>query len=139
MPADLSKPKNVVDNEVVKKTVYNKLVTKVNKIDIRGFVLKTEYNTDKSNLQKKISDADKKIPDTSGLVKKTNYNAKISEIENKIPICGLATNVALTAVENKIPDVSSLVKKQIITQKYQKLKRKLQIMIMINILYCFRI
>ena len=37
----------------------------------------------------KISDVDKKIPDTSGLVKKTDYNAKISEIGNKIPICGL--------------------------------------------------
>ena len=47
MPADLSKPKNVVDNEVVKKIVYNKLVTKVNNIDISGFVLKNEYNTDK--------------------------------------------------------------------------------------------
>ena len=79
--------------------MYNKLVTKVNKIDITGFALKTEYNTDKSDLEKKISDADKKIPDSTGLVKKTDYNAKISEIENKIPsICGLATNVVLTAV-----------------------------------------
>ena len=35
-----------------------------------------------------------------------------SEIEGKIPsITSLATNSALTAVENKIPDVSSLVKK----------------------------
>ena len=37
------------------------------------------------------------------LLKKTDYNAKITEIERKIPsISGLATNVALTAVENKI-------------------------------------
>ena len=33
------------------------------------FVLKTKYDTDKSDLEKKISDADKKIPDTSELVK----------------------------------------------------------------------
>ena len=33
---------------------------------------------------------------------------------------GLATNVALTAVENKIPNNSSLVKKQIRTQKLSK-------------------
>ena len=33
----------------------------------------------------KISDADKKIPDTSGLVKKTDYISKITLIENKIP------------------------------------------------------
>ena len=54
----------------------------------------------------------KKITDTSGIIKKTDYNAKIPEIEGKIPsISGLATNAALTAVENKITDVSNLVKK----------------------------
>ena len=46
------------------------------------------------------------------MVKKTDFNAKISEVEGKIPsIRGLATTLALTAVENKIPNVSSLVKK----------------------------
>ena len=66
----------------------------------------------KRNLEKKISDAEKKIPDTNGLVKKTDLNAKITEIENKIPsITGLVTNSALTAVENKIPNVSNLVTK----------------------------
>ena len=45
-------------------------------------------------------------------LKKTNFNSKISEIKGKIPsITCLATNSALTAVENKIPDVSSLIKK----------------------------
>ena len=44
--------------------------------------------------------------------KTTDYDVKITEIESKIPsISGLATNSALTGVENKIPDVSSLVKK----------------------------
>ena len=48
------------------------------------------------------------------LLKKTDYNAKISEIGNKISNnSGLATNSALTSVENKIPNVSNLVKKQI--------------------------
>ena len=47
----------------------DRLVTKVNNIDISGFVLKTKYDADKLHLDKKISDADKKIPDTSGLVK----------------------------------------------------------------------
>ena len=45
---------------LLKKTVYDKLVTKVNNIDISGFALKTKYHTDKSDLEKKISDADKK-------------------------------------------------------------------------------
>ena len=51
--------------------MYDKVVAKVNAIDNSGFVLKTQYNTDKSGLEKKIDDADKKISDTSGLVKNT--------------------------------------------------------------------
>ena len=61
VPVDLSKLSEVVKNDVVKKTVYDKLVAKVNNIDIIGFVLKTPYDTDKSDLEKKISDADKKF------------------------------------------------------------------------------
>ena len=73
VPANLSKLNDVVKNDVVKKTVYDKLVAKVNSIDTSAFVLKTKYDIDKPELEKKI-------PDTSGLVKKTDYNAKIIEI-----------------------------------------------------------
>ena len=46
------------------------------------------------------------------LKKTADYISKIIEIEGKIPsITGLATNPALTVVENKIPDVSCLVTK----------------------------
>ena len=48
-----------------KKIVYDKLVPKLNSIDTSGFVLKTKYDTDKSELEIKM-------PDTSGLVKKTD-------------------------------------------------------------------
>ena len=65
IPAELSKLRNVVKNDVVKKDVYNRLVTKVDNIDTSGFVLKTKYETDKSELENKT-------PDTSGLVKKTD-------------------------------------------------------------------
>ena len=40
--------------------MYDKLVAKVSNIDISVFVLKTKYKADKSDLEKKISDADKK-------------------------------------------------------------------------------
>ena len=63
--ADLSKLSNVVKNDVVKKTDYYKVVTKSNNIDTSGFVLKTKYQTNKAEIENKISD-------TSGLVKKTN-------------------------------------------------------------------
>ena len=70
VPVDLSKLSDVVKNDVVKKAVYDKPVAKVNNIDITGFALKTKYDTYKSDLENKISDADKKIPDTNGLIRK---------------------------------------------------------------------
>ena len=114
VPNDLAKLSNVVKNDVVKKSEYNKLVTKVDNIDTTKFVSKTKFENDGADLEKKISDVDKKIPDVSSLVKKADLNAKITEVESKIPsITGLATNLALTAVENKIPDVSGLVKNRV--------------------------
>ena len=50
--------------------MYGKLVTKVNNTDTTELVLKTNYDTDKLDLEKKESDVNKKILDTSKLVKK---------------------------------------------------------------------
>ena len=86
VPVDLSNLSDIVKNDVVKKTAYDKLVAKVTSIGTSRFVLKTKYDTEKSEIENKI-------PDTGGLVKKTDYNAKISEIEGKIASIGvLATN-----------------------------------------------
>ena len=105
---DLSKL-NVVKNDVVKKDVYDKLVAKVDNIDTSGFVLKTKYDTAKSELENKI-------PDTGGLVKKTDYDAKITETEGKIPyVTNLATKTALTTLEIKYLVLVVLLRKQIIT------------------------
>ena len=67
---------------LVKNTVYNKLVAKVDNIDTSDFVLKTKYNTDKTKLESKIPN-----------------------------ISNLATKTALTTVENKISSIRDLVKK----------------------------
>ena len=64
----------VLKNAVVEKAVTDKLVTKTNNINTSEFVLRTKYQTDKAELEKKI-------PDTIGIVEKTDYNAKITEIE----------------------------------------------------------
>ena len=40
---------------LLKKDVYDKLVTKVNNIDTSGFVLKTKYDTVTSQLENKNS------------------------------------------------------------------------------------
>ena len=53
---DLSKLSDAVKNDVVKKDVYDKLVAKVDNIDTSGFVIKTKYDTDKSELENKIPD-----------------------------------------------------------------------------------
>ena len=119
VPVDLSKLNDVVKNDIVKKTVYDKLLTKVKNINTGGFRLKTKYETDKSELEKKI-------PDTSGLIENTGYNSKIIEIENKIPsISDLATNAALTVIKNKIPNINSLVKKIDYNTKINEIEKKL--------------
>ena len=91
----------------------SKLAGKVNKIDTSVFVLKTKYQTDKTELERKIYDI-------TDFVKET----KLTELENKIhDVSSLATKTALTAVENKIRSISSLVKKDIITEKLVSLKK----------------
>ena len=71
IPLDLSKLSDVVNNDAAKIDMYNKLVTKVNNIDTSRLVLKTKYDTNKSELENKI-------PDTSGLARKTDYNTEIT-------------------------------------------------------------
>ena len=82
----MSKLSDIVKNNVIKKDVYDKLVARVNSIDTSGFVLKTKYDTDKSELENKI-------PDTSGLVKKADYNA--TEMLHK-----LKTNLIIIIMTN---------------------------------------
>ena len=110
----MSKLSNVVKNDVVKKAAYDKLVAKVDNIDTSDFVLKTKYNTDKTELEKKI-------PNVTDFVKE----AKLTELENKISdITNLATKTVLTTVENKIPDVSDLVNKTDYNTKVTEIEYK---------------
>ena len=62
-PVDLSELSDVVKNDVVKKTVYDKLVAKVDNFDNSDFMLKTNYNAGKTKLEKKV-------PDVTAFVKK---------------------------------------------------------------------
>ena len=118
VPVDLNKLRAAAKYDIVKKAAYDKLAEKVSNIDISRFVVKTKFDTDKSDLENKI-------PHTSRLVKNADYNTKITKTENRIlSISGLVINSALTAVEDKIPNINSLVKNnQIITQKLLKLEK----------------
>ena len=64
VPVDLRKLIGVVKNDVVKKTKYDKLVSKVDNIDTSGIVLETNYNIDKTKLENKS-------PDVTDFVKKS--------------------------------------------------------------------
>ena len=68
----MSKLSDVVKNDIVKKALYEKQVAKVNNINTSAFALKTQYQTDKTELGKKISDV------TDFVKKKT----KLTELEN---------------------------------------------------------
>ena len=68
---NFSRLSDVVKNDVVKKAVHDKLAAKVNNIDTSNFVLKTKYQTDKTELEKKFL----------MWLKKT----KLTELGNKIP------------------------------------------------------
>ena len=122
VPTDLSKLSNVVKNDVIKKDEYDKLVARVKNINIDTgkFILKSDYDADKTELGNKIPDVssfasktalatvENKIPSITNLATKT----ALSTIENKIPnIIILATKTALTTIKNKIPAISNLVKK----------------------------
>ena len=77
VPANLSKLNNVVDNDIVKKTVYGKLITKVNAIDAKipntnELVTKRQCDSNKQGLEKKIDDFHKNIPSTSIFFKETD-------------------------------------------------------------------
>ena len=67
---DLSKLSDIVKKDVVKKAVYDKLAAKANNIDTSALILKTKYQTDKTELEKKI-------PDVTYLAKKKSLNFKI--------------------------------------------------------------
>ena len=98
VPVDLSKLSDAVKNDAVQKDVYNAKIKntkdKLTYFDITNLATKTTLNA-------KINEVKGEIP-----------NAKINEVKGEIPnVNNLATNTALTAVENKMPNVSNLFKK----------------------------
>ena len=113
-PTDLAKLTNAIENDLVKKTVYNTKVTsietqiagltknivdnladiiKLKAIDNNSFVTRTKFSADTNALDDKIDGVEKKIPDISGLATKTSlnsslqtstFNSKVTKVESKI-------------------------------------------------------
>ena len=100
------------------KTSINNLKTKVDKIDLTKYVLKSNYDT-------KIGNLELKIPDAGRLSQTSSFNSRVTELENaesKLNISNLATKSSLTTVENKIPDVNGFVKKTDYTTEITSIK-----------------
>lgn len=60
-----------MDNDVIKKAIHDKLVTKLNFINTKipstsTLVTKTNYDLEKQGLENKIEHVDKKLPNTIG-------------------------------------------------------------------------
>ena len=139
-PTDLAKLTNDVENDLVKKTVYNTKVTsiegqiagltkntidnladitKLKAIDTNSFVLKTKLAS-VTTLEKKIDTVDKKISDISGLATKTSlnaylqtstFNSKVTEEENKIKSADIIAKSANTKVSTVRSDLTAYAKK----------------------------
>ena len=130
-PTDLAKLTNAVENDLVKKTVYNTKVTsieaqiagltknmvvnladitKLKAIDTNSFVLKTKLASDVITLENKIDTVEKKKTDVSGLATKTSltsylqtatFNSKVTEVENK------ATDILAKSANTKANIITS--------------------------------
>ena len=140
VPVDLAKLTNVVKNEVVKKTDYNKVtsiesqiagvtkntlvnlgdITKLKAVDTSNFVLKNKLASDVTTLEDKIDTVDKKIPDISGLAIKTSltsylqtttFNSKVTEVENKIKSTDIIAKSANTKANTIGSDLTGYAKK----------------------------
>ena len=140
-PVDLAKLTNAVENDLVKKTVYNTKVTsiesqlagitkniidnladitKLKAIDTNSFVLKTKLASDVITLENKIDTVDKKISDISGLATKTSlnaylqtstFNSKVTEVENKIKAADIIAKSANTKANTIRSDLTAYAKK----------------------------
>ena len=141
VPVDLAKLTNAVENDLVKKTVYNTKVTsietqiagltkntvdnladitKLKTIDTNSFALKTKLASDVTTLENKIDTVDKKIPDISGLATKTclnaylqtsTFNSKIAEVENKIKSADIIAKSANTKANTIRSDLTGYANK----------------------------
>ena len=140
-PIDLAKLTNAVENDLVKKTIYNAKITniesqiagvtkntldnlgditKLKAIDTNSFVLKTKLASDVTTLENKIDTVDKKIPDISGLATKailnaylqtSTFNSKVTEVENKIKAADIIAKSANAKANTIRSDLTAYAKK----------------------------
>ena len=137
----MAKLTNSIENDLVKKTVYNTKVTsietqiagltkntvdnladitKLKAIDTNSFVTRAKFSADTNALDDKIDGAEKKKPDISGLATKTSLNSylqtstlnsKVTEVENKIKGADIIAKSAVTKANTIRSNLTDYAKK----------------------------
>ena len=134
LPTDVAKLTNKVANDLLEKTDFNLLKTKVNKnetdddnletkVDNNHLTAETSINNSKtkvdgidltkhvkkSDYDTKVGNLELKIPDVSGKLNTSDFNSKLSELENKI------------RSTKSIPDIANLATKSSVTAVKNKI------------------
>ena len=78
----------MVDNDVVRNTVLNTLLTKFRRVEAEtsnanGVANKSQHGINKQNLGKNLKDVDNRKLYISRLVKNTGYNTKLQKLKLK--------------------------------------------------------
>ena len=140
-PTDFAKLTNAIENDLVKKTVFNTKVTsietqiagltknkvdnladitKLKAIDTNSFVTRTKFSADTNALDDKIDGVEKKVPDISGLATKTSlnsylhtstFNSKVTKVESKIKAADIIAKSANTKANTIRSDLTAYAKK----------------------------
>ena len=134
LPTDVAKLTNKVANDLVEKTDFNSLKTKVNenetdndkleiKVNKNDLTTKTSINNlktkvngidltkyvKKSDYDTKVGDLELKIPEVSGKLNTSDFNSKVSEFQNET-----------RSAESK-PDITNLITKSSVTAVENKI------------------
>ena len=129
IPTDVAKLTNKVANDLVEKTYFNSLKTKVDnnetgddnleiKVTNNELTTKTSINNLKTkvtgidltkyvlktNYDTKIRNIELKIPDVSGKLNTSDFNSKVSELENKIKVAEQKPHISNLATIDGVTD-----------------------------------
>ena len=130
LPTDVAKLTNKVANDLVQKTDFNSLKTKVDnnetdndnleiKVTNNELTTKTSINNlktkvngidltkyvKKSDYDTKVGNLDLKIPDVSGKLNTSDFNSKVSELENKIKVAEQKAHISKLATTDSVTAV----------------------------------
>ena len=134
LPPDVAKLTNKFGNDLVEKTDFNSLKTKVNENETDNDNLETKVDNNDLTAETSIDNLKTRVDgiDLTKYVKKIDYDTKVGNLELKIPdVSGkLSTsdfNSKVTKLENKIrsaeskPDITNLATKSNVTAVINKI------------------